>query len=283
MKILITGANGQLGSELKQYSKMPGMNFIYTDIDALDLSDKASRENFLLKEKPDWIVNCAAYTAVDKAEEQQQLAFLLNEKVPHALAQYCNQNECRLIHISTDYVFSGKHHRPLNEDDPTDPKSVYGKSKLAGEAAVLACERAIIIRTSWLYSSYGNNFVKSMIRLMQEREELKVVFDQIGTPTYAADLATAIVTILKSPIEKFVPGIYHFSNEGIASWYDFAVEIKQIINSNCQVLPIETKDYPLPAARPAYAVLNKEKIKTSYGISIPHWKNSLQTCINEMK
>lgn len=278
-KIIVTGANGQLGSELKSIVGSENHTYLFIDIAELDLTVTNDVLSFLDEQKPDIIINCAAYTAVDKAEEEKEKAFILNAGVPEILAEYSNRTGCNIIHISTDYVFSGESFKPLTEKDEPTPKSVYGLSKLKGEKAFQNSESAIILRTSLLYSSFGTNFVKSMIRLLDEREELKIVFDQIGTPTYAADLAASIVHIINQGDAGFIPGIYHHSNEGLASWYDLAYEIRELTGLECKLTPIETKDYPLPAPRPWYAVMNKEKIKEQFSLEIPHWKSSLKICI----
>lgn len=278
-KIIVTGANGQLGSEIKFITGLSAHTYLFTDITDLDLTKENEVRSYLNLQKPDIIINCAAYTAVDKAEEDIESALLINAEVPALLRRYCDESLCRLIHISTDYVFSGEGYQPLQEANETVPKSIYGQSKLKGEQALKNSDKSIIIRTSWLYSGYGNNFVKSMMRLMNERKELRIVFDQIGTPTYAADLAAVVIKIAEAETEKFIPGIYHYSNEGVASWYDFAIEIREITGADCKILPIETKDYPLPAPRPWYSVMNKEKIKKYYNVEIPHWKSSLKDCI----
>jgi len=267
-KIIVTGANGQLGSEIRSISESDDSTYVFIDIEDLDLTERTEVESFLEKQNPDIIVNCAAYTAVDKAEEHVEDAFLMNAEAPLILADYCRHSACKLIHISTDYVFSGKSFIPLKETDKTNPESVYGQSKLKGEANLLKTNDSIILRTSWLYSSYGSNFVKSMLSLLKEKDELRIVYDQIGTPTYAADLAAAILNITNNFDSKFVPGIYHYANEGIASWYDFAYEIRELTKTDCKLHPIETKDYPLPAARPWYSVMNKEKIKNQFDLEI---------------
>jgi dTDP-4-dehydrorhamnose reductase len=207
---------------------------------------------------------------------------ILNKGIPAMLAEYCSGINCTLIHISTEYVFAGTGHLPLVETDEPNPPGTYGRTKLEGEKAVQACENSLVIRTSWLYSSHGNNFLKTMARLMKERDELGVVFDQVGTPTYAGDLAEAILTIIGDGSKAPTPGIYHYSNEGVASWYDFAMEIKEITGSSCRVRPITTDQYPLPATRPAYAVLNKQKIKDTFGITIPFWKESVKECLKKL-
>ncbi len=275
-KIIVTGANGQLGSELRQILESSSNCSVFTDVDTLDLTNKTDALSFFENEKPDVIVNCAAYTAVDKAEEEWEKAESINVGIPQMLAEYGKVSGCRIIHISTDYVFKGDLARPLKEEDDTIPESRYGQSKLLGEQALMHYNNAMIIRTSWLYSIYGNNFVQSMARLLNERDELKIVYDQIGSPTNGADLAGAITYIINRGAAGFAPGIYHYSNEGVASWYDFAYEIRELTGASCKLVPIETKDYPLPAPRPAYAVLNKQKIKKKYGLEIPHWKSSLK-------
>jgi dTDP-4-dehydrorhamnose reductase len=282
MKILVTGANGQLGSEIQLLApKYKSWQFVFTDIDKIDLTDFQSVESILTLERPTYIINCAAFTNVDKAESDEKTAALINAEVPKSLAKLSKKIKYRLIHISTDYVFSGQHFLPYNEEDKTKPESIYGKTKLQGELNVLNQTDAIIIRTSWLYSKFGNNFVKTMLRLGAEKEKLGVVFDQIGSPTNAADLAKAILTIFTYTEEdqSWKSGIYHFSNEGVASWYDFAVEIMKLGKRKCSVYPILTKEYPLPASRPAYSVLNKNKIKNTFNLTIPHWNDSLKEVV----
>lgn len=281
-KILVTGGNGQLGSELRELSGQTGDSFSFVDIDTIDLTDRGKALEFLESQSPDWIINCAAYTAVDKAEQEPEIAEKVNAGIPSMLAEYGTKSGCRIIHISTDYVFAGDLTRPVRETDTPAPLSVYGTSKRNGEEAVLVCPTAMVIRTSWLYSTYGNNFLKSMIRLMSERDTLRIVYDQVGTPTYGTDLAGAILKIIEAGAVSFVPGIMHYSNEGIASWYDFAFEIREITQADCMIEPIETKDYPLPANRPAFAVLSKEKIRKHYSLRIPHWKSGLQRCIEKL-
>lgn len=281
-RIFISGANGQLGSELKEVAKTGEDLYTFSDIDSLDLTKENEALDFLNELNPDYIINCAAYTAVDLAEKEEEKALLINKGIPALLAKYGEENSCKIIHISTDYVFKGDQVIPLKEEDPTQALSKYGESKLQGELELLKYKNSMIIRTSWLYSCYGNNFVKSMIRLFSERKELKIVYDQVGTPTYAADLAKLIVKIVSSDEKDFEPGIYHYSNEGIASWYDFAYEIKELLGAKCKLIPIETKDYPLPAPRPFYTVLNKDKIKKQFSLEIPHWKSSLKICIEKI-
>jgi dTDP-4-dehydrorhamnose reductase len=282
-KILVTGADGQLGSEIKVISPdFKHFQFYFTDVSSLDISKPAGLEDFFANNPVDYIINCAAYTQVDKAESDIEKARLLNVDAVGNLAQIAVRHQCRLIHISTDYVFdSSGQNIPFKENDPVMAKSVYGTTKLLGEEQAKKAEKHLIIRTSWLYSSFGHNFVKTIMRLAGEREELSVVFDQVGTPCYAADLANAILTMIEisENTETFKSGIYHYSNEGVCSWYDFAVEIVKKAGLNCTIKPIETKDYPLPAKRPAYSVMNKAKIKETYGIEILHWTISLDKCI----
>ena len=288
MKVLITGANGQLGSEIRKSSNsFPDLSFVFTDLNELDITNPAAVEAILAKEKPQWLINCAAYTAVDKAETEEETAWLINAVAPAILAEKSRAIGCRFVHISTDYVFDGKNYLPYVEEDEVCPTSVYGHTKLEGELiSVTNNPETLVIRTSWLYSSFGNNFVKSMIRLGKERDQLSVIFDQIGTPTYAGDLAMAILEIIQkteSGVYAFVPGTYHYSNEGVCSWYDFALAIHQMYGISCQVAAIESKDYPSPVARPPYSVLNKSKIKNIFGIVIPYWRTSLEKCILEIK
>lgn len=284
MKILVTGANGQLGNEMRNIleKECPGIT-LYTDIQELDLLDAQAVGMFVLKNEITHIVNCAAYTAVDKAEEDKALCAAVNIEAVKNLANAADVVGAKIIHISTDYVFDGTAHRPYKESDKVNPMSQYGTTKRTGETALIAlAPESIIIRTSWLYSIYGNNFVKNMIRLGKERDQLKVVCDQVGTPTYAKDLAKAIYVILMS--HQWVEGIYHFSNEGACSWYDFTKAIHRIAKiTTCKVLPIPTEDYPTAATRPPYSILNKSKIKATYGIEIPHWEESLQECINGLE
>ena len=272
---LITGCKGQLGTELSRL--LP--NAICADVDVLDITDENAVQNFVRDNNIYVIINCAAYTAVDKAESDIELATKINIDGPRNLAK----TGAKIIHISTDYVFDGTGHMPYTTDEKTNPVSVYGKTKLAGEIAVLENNSvAVVIRTAWLYSPYGNNFVKTMRRLGGEKTEINVVSDQIGTPTYAADLADAIVKIIpQMNIEN--SGIYHFTNEGVCSWYDFANEIIGLSNLNCLVNPIKSSQYPTPAARPFYSVLDKDKIKSVFGINIKHWKDGLKRCIYELE
>lgn len=279
MNILITGCNGQLGNEMQLLEKEnPQHTYFNTDVAELDITDQTAVEDFVGRNNIDGIVNCAAYTAVDKAEDNKELCTTLNTVAPTYLAAAIEKRGGWLVQVSTDYVFDGTHHTPYVETDTPSPDSVYGSTKLAGELGVTKfCKRAMIIRTAWLYSTFGNNFVKTMIRLGREREELGVVFDQIGTPTYAADLAKAIMTAINKGI---VPGVYHFSNEGVTSWYDFTKAIHRVAGiKSCHVRPLHTAEYPAKANRPAYSVLDKTKIKQTYGIEIPHWEEALGKCI----
>ena len=288
VKILITGANGQLGSEIKKLSDLfPDFSLVFTDLNELDITSPSAVENMLTDEKPSWLINCAAYTAVDKAETEEETAWLINAVAPAILAEKSKAIACRFVQISTDYVFDGTSYLPYTEGDEVCPTSVYGKTKLEGELiSVTNNPETLVIRTSWLYSSYGSNFVKSMIRLGTERDFLNVIYDQIGTPTYAGDLAMAILEIIsktESGKKKFIPGIYHYSNEGVCSWYDFAIAIHQMFGIKCSVNAIETKEYPSPTARPPYSVLNKSKIKGNFDLQIPYWRSSLEKCIGEIK
>jgi len=281
--ILITGSHGQLGNEMQQASAgFPAFRFLYTDVEDLDICDKKALDAFVKTNQVNIIVNCAAYTAVDKAEDDEALCYKINTDAVRNIGEIANENGIKVVHISTDYVFDGTNHIPYTEDQPVCPSSVYGKSKLAGEQALLeSCKQTVIIRTAWLYSSFGNNFVKTMMKLGAERDSLNVIFDQIGTPTYAADLAKTILQVLSH--NDFVPGIYHFSDEGVCSWYDFTKSIHRIAGIQCDVHPIETKDYPVRTPRPHYSVLNKAKIKSTYDLVIPHWEESLVKCIEILK
>ena len=280
MNILITGANGQLGNEMRVLSvSHPSHTYFFTDVQELDITDMRAIEHFVAENSISAIVNCAAYTNVDKAEDDEQTAYLINAEAAKNLAQVAEKYNCCLIHVSTDYVFNGEHFLPYKESEPTDPTGAYGRTKLAGEQLIEQyCPSAIIIRTAWLYSSFGNNFVKTMLRLGREREQLGVVYDQIGSPTYAADLANAIFTILES--ETKPAGIYHFTNEGVCSWYDFTIEIHhQAGIKTCRVSPLLSSEYPSKVKRPHYSVLDKQKIKQTFSISIPHWTEALQRCL----
>lgn len=277
--VLVTGSNGQLGNEVQVLaSSYPQFQFIFTDVEELDICDRKAVEKYFAERKIDVLLNCAAYTAVDKAEEDVELCYRINEKAVGILGEVAAQYGTKMVHVSTDYVFDGTNYLPYTEDRPVCPATVYGKSKLAGELLLMdVCPAAVIVRTSWLYSSFGNNFVKTMIKLGRERDTLNVIFDQVGTPTYAADLADALLQIVSA--DKFIPGVYHYSNEGVCSWYDFTIAIHQIAGIDCRVLPIESKDYPAKTPRPHYSVLNKKKIKTNYNIQIPHWEDGLRRCM----
>ena len=280
--ILITGANGQLGNEMRVLSaENPEYTYFFTDVAELDICDAKAVLDFVKVNQINVIVNCAAYTAVDKAEENVELCTNLNADAVGYLAKAAEANEAEFIQISTDYVFDGTGHIPYQETAPTCPNSVYGHTKLAGEQnALRLCTRSMVIRTAWLYSTFGNNFVKTMIRLGKERESLGVIFDQVGTPTYARDLARAIFAAIRQGV---VPGVYHFSNEGVCSWYDFTKAIHRLAGiTTCRVKPLHTEEYPTPAKRPHYSVLDKTKIKETYHIEIPYWMDSLQSCISEL-
>lgn len=280
MKVLITGSNGQLGNEMRvalQHEET--ITGLFTDVDTLNICDKNAIQSYVDLHHPDVIINCAAYTAVDKAEDDKATATLVNRDAVQNLGEIANKNNIKIISISTDYVFDGTAHIPYTEDQAVCPTNVYGHTKLAGEMALLEiCPQAIIVRTSWLYSSFGNNFVKTMLRLGKERDSLGVIFDQVGTPTYAADLAEALIKILKSEVST--PGIYHFSNEGVCSWYDFTIQIHQLSNISCQVTPINSDAYPVRTPRPHYSVLDKGKIKATFNLTIPHWTDGLRRCLN---
>ena len=283
--ILVTGSNGQLGSEIREISdRYENYNFVFTDVEELDLTISEDIDSFFTDNKIDVCVNCAAYTAVDKAEDEIGLAMLVNSTAVDNLSKVCNNNGTLLFHISTDYVFNGKHFMPYVETDTVSPDSQYGLSKLKGEEAVmLNCDKAIIVRTSWLYSSHGNNFVKTLIKLGNERDQLSVVSDQVGTPTYAADLAEAIMVMIASFDETKPKEIYHFSNEGAISWYDFGKAIMKLSNIECAINPIDSKDYPSKANRPFYSALSKSKIKKHYGVNVPYWEDSLRRMIIKSK
>lgn len=278
-KILVTGCNGQLGSSLRrEIDNDPDIEAVYTDYDTLDITNREAVERFLSDHRFDIIVNCAAYTAVDKAESDEILASALNTGAVGNLGEAAVKTGAKVIHISTDYVFSGQGFRPYEENDEPYPQGIYGRTKLEGEALLTSfCQNAMIIRTAWLYSEFGKNFVKTMLDLAETRPEINVVADQIGTPTYAGDLASAIHTIIKH--EKWIPGIYHFTNEGVASWYDFTKAIFEMAGKEVKVNPIPTSAYPTPAKRPLYSVLSKSKIKNTYGIDIPYWRDSLRKCL----
>lgn len=285
-KILVTGANGQLGNSIRSLaSQYPEFNFLFTDVDTLDICDPVAVHLYVTKNQVNYILNCAAYTAVDKAEDNEEICSRINWIAVRNLGDAACSVGAKVIHVSTDYVFDGTNCQPYVETDATCPVSAYGRTKLAGEKALMeACPNSVIIRTAWLYSEFGTNFVKTMLRLGSEREELRVIFDQVGTPTYAGNLAAAILAIVEQASNDFfVPGIYHFSDEGACSWYDFTVKILQLADITCRVVPIETKEYPTLATRPHYSVLNKGKIKQIYKISISHWEESLRSCMARLR
>lgn len=280
MNILVTGSNGQVGNELQSLAKTyPNFSFVFVDKDDLDIGDKDAVLAFFEAQTFDYCINCAAYTAVDKAESDTETARLVNALGPQYIALACQKHQTRLVQISTDYVYHNNQNFPFKESDATSPQSVYGRTKLEGEQ--LASDNnpeTLIIRTSWVYSSFGNNFVKTMIRLGNDRDELSIIFDQIGSPTYARDLAKAILDIVQQNPSDF-KGIYHYSNEGVCSWFDFAQAIFELEGIDCKTSPIETKDYPTPAKRPHFSLLNKNKIKTTFALEIPYWRDSLKTCL----
>lgn len=281
-RILITGANGQLGNALRlELAGDPNIDAVYTDVEDLDITNAEAVENFLHDNAIEMMVNCAAYTAVDRAESDELRAAAINTEAVGIIGQAAGRLGIRVIHISTDYVFSGESYRPYEEKDEPFPQSIYGRTKLEGEGLLTSfCKDAVIIRTAWLYSEFGNNFVKTMLRLAGEREELGVVSDQIGTPTYAGDLAAAIHAVIRS--DEWKPGIYHFTDEGVASWYDFAKSIFEIAGKGIRVKPLLTSEYPTAARRPMYSVLSKNKIKRTYNIEIPYWRESLEKCIGRL-
>ena len=278
-KILITGAHGQLGQEIQHIAAEYPYQFIYSDTKELDITNAVEVKQFFKDHDFDFCINAAAYTAVDNAEEDTDLCYAVNMEGAANLAEVCDAYDVKLIHISTDFVFDGERHTPYDENAYANPLNIYGRSKFEGEQVILdALSDAIIIRTSWLYSSFGHNFVKTMIRLSASKEELSIVEDQIGAPTYARDLAQTILSIIG---KKWVEGIYHFSNEGVASWYDFAHAIFEFKGIKAKLLPIKSKDYKTSAQRPLYSVLDKNKIKEVYGVSIRHWRDALRACLNE--
>lgn len=284
-RILITGANGQLGSEMRRLGEVSPNTYIYTDVAELDITNGDAVATFVKENAVDIIVNCAAYTNVDKAESDEATAELINATAVENLAKAMKAVNGTLFHISTDYVFGNEGNTPRTEDMPLNPLGVYGRTKLRGEQAVAAVGcKAIIIRTAWLYSEFGNNFLKTMLRLTAERKQLNVVFDQVGTPTYAGDLALAIFSIIEGDVYEGNEGVYHFSNEGVCSWYDFATEIAIAAgNTACKVQPCHSSEFPSPVTRPAFSVLDKSKIKNTFGIEIPHWRDSMLYCIKRLK
>lgn len=284
-RILITGANGQLGNEMRRLGEVSPNTYIYTDVAELDITNGDAVAAFVKDNAVDIIVNCAAYTNVDKAESDEETAELINAKAVENLAKAMKTVDGTLFHVSTDYVFGNEGNTPRTEDMPLNPLGVYGRTKLHGEQAIAAVGcKAIIIRTAWLYSEFGNNFLKTMMRLTAEREQLNVVFDQVGTPTYAGDLALAIFSIIEGDVYNGNEGVYHFSNEGVCSWYDFATEIAIAAgNTACKVLPCHSSEFPSPVTRPAFSVLDKSKIKETFAIDIPHWRDSMLYCIKRLK
>ncbi|MGI5974373.1 MAG: dTDP-4-dehydrorhamnose reductase [Paludibacter sp.] len=281
--ILVTGSKGQLGNEIRILApSYPQFNFIFTDIEELDICNRRSVDDFFAAHKIDLLINCAAYTAVDRAEDDRLMCYQINKDAVGYLGEASSRHGVKMLHISTDYVFDGKSYIPYTEEIPMSPTSVYGQSKAEGEQLLTSVlQDAVIVRTSWLYSSFGNNFVKTMLRLGRERTSLQVVFDQVGTPTYAADLADALLQIISAG--KLIPGIYHYSNEGVCSWYDFALAIFKLAKIECDVLPINSKDYPTKTPRPHYSVLNKQKVKSTYNLRIAHWEDSLRLCIQKLE
>jgi dTDP-4-dehydrorhamnose reductase len=281
--ILVTGANGQLGSEIQELSNNFEANYFFTDRNSLDITDQNALINYIQTNNIDTIINCAAYTAVDKAESDIENTNKVNHLSVKYMAEIAKEKNIKFVHVSTDYVFDGKNYKPYTEDDTVSPNGIYGKTKLDGEKALqeINPKNSIIIRTSWVYSSYGANFVKTMLRLGKEKEQLGVIFDQVGTPTYAKDLAYTILEILPK-IDNVNVEIYNYSNEGVLSWYDFSKEIMRMAKLKCEVNPIETKEYPTPATRPHYSLLNKAKIKKTFNITIPYWKDSLDECLKKL-
>lgn len=285
MNILVTGANGQLGREMQRLGAVSPNNYLFTDVAELDITDPEAVRRCVTGNRIEAIVNCAAYTNVERAEEDEATADRLNRAAVGNLARAAAEADALLVHVSTDYVFDGCTSLPYTEEDPTAPRSAYGRTKLAGEEAVRASGcRHLILRTAWLYSEYGNNFLKTMLRLTAERETLNVVFDQVGTPTYAGDLALAIFSILEGGLDRGHEGTYHFSDEGVCSWYDFAVEIARAAgHDRCRISPCRTADYPTKAVRPAFSVLDKGKLKRTFGIEIPHWRESMFYCLKRLQ
>lgn len=285
MNILVTGANGQLGSEMRRLGAVSPNNYIFTDVAELDITDAAAVLSMVKNNDISVIINCAAYTNVDKAESDEATAELINSTAVKNLAVAAKETDATLFHVSTDYVFGSEGNTPRTEDMPLSPLGVYGRTKLNGELAIKeSCCKALIFRTAWLYSEFGNNFLKTMMRLTAEREQLNVVFDQVGTPTYAGDLALAIFSIIEAGVYAGNEGVYHFSNEGVCSWYDFAVEIAAAAgNTNCRIEPCHSSEFPSPVTRPPYSVLDKTKIKKTFDIDIPHWRESMEYCIKRIK
>lgn len=283
LNILVTGANGQLGNEMRLLGATSKNNYIFTDVTELNITDKAAISAMVKEHRIQVIINCAAYTNVDKAEDDEATADLLNHTAARYLAEAAKEADAVLIHVSTDYVFHGDKNVPYTEDEPTSPLGVYGRTKLAGEQAIQqsGC-RYLIFRTAWLYSSFGNNFVKTMRRLTSERDTLNVVFDQVGSPTFAGDLARAIFEVVEKEAYVGTEGIYHYSNEGVCSWYDFSVEISNLSHTRCDIRPCHSDEFPSKVTRPSYSVLDKTKLKKTFGIVVPHWKESLVKCIEQL-
>lgn len=285
MNILVTGANGQLGNEMRRLGAVSPNNYIFTDVAELDIANSAAVLGAVRENGIEIIVNCAAYTNVDRAESDEATAELINSTAVGNLAAAAKECGATLFHVSTDYVFGLEGNTPRTEEMPVAPLGVYGRTKLMGEQAIASSGcKALVFRTAWLYSEFGNNFLKTMLRLTAEKEQLKVVFDQVGTPTYAGDLALAIFSIIEAGVYEGNEGIYHFSNEGVCSWYDFAVEIAAAAgNSSCRIEPCHSSEFPSPVTRPSYSVLDKTKIKSTFGIDIPHWRESMEYCIKRIK
>jgi len=280
MQILVTGTNGQVGSELQFLAKQyPDFSFIFVDKEDLDITNAQAINAFFAKHSFDYCINCAAYTAVDKAESETAIATAVNHLAVQHLAAACQTQGTRLMQLSTDYVYHNEQNTPFKEDDVTNPQGVYAQTKLDGDLAALQYDNAVVIRTSWVYSSFGNNFVKTMLRLGTDRDQLTIIFDQIGSPTYARDLAQAMLDIIQQKPAEF-SGIYHYSNEGVCSWFDFAKAIFDYKKIHCKTSPIETKDYPTPAKRPHFSLLNKAKIKATFDLEIPYWRDSLIACLD---
>ena len=283
MRVLITGANGQLGNEMRRLGAVSPNEYLFTDVAELDITDKAAVAEFVKSNNVEIIVNCAAYTNVDKAEDDEATAELINATAVRNLAEAVKAVDGTLFHVSTDYVFGSEGNTPRTEDMPTNPLGVYGKTKLHGEQAIAEVgAKAIIIRTAWLYSEFGNNFLKTMLRLTAEKESLNVVFDQVGSPTYAGDLALVIFSIIEGGVYAGNEGVYHFSNEGVCSWYDFATEIAAAAGHECIVMPCHSNEFPSKVTRPSFSVLDKTKIKTTFGIEIPHWRDSMLYCLQRL-
>lgn len=282
-RILVTGANGQLGSEMRRLGEISPNEYIFTDVAELDITDKDAVIAFTQQNNINVIVNCAAYTNVDKAEDDEATAELINATAVRNLAEAAKSVDATLFHVSTDYVFGSEGNTPRTEDMPLNPLGAYGRTKLHGEQAIAEVgAKAIIIRTAWLYSEYGNNFLKTMLRLTKEKETLNVVFDQVGTPTYAGDLAMTIFSIIEGDYYNGNEGVYHFSNEGVCSWYDFAQEISTAMGHKCQICPCHSNEFPSKVTRPPYSVLDKTKIKRTFGVDIPHWRESMIYCLKRL-